>query len=157
MTDEAASPAALCRRYRDIHRERMRGLPFLNPALEVEALEFRPLAGHRVGVLVAPWLMNLVLLPGDGSWDDRAAGDAVDVELPGGRYEFLVNRDGILGTYLAAALFGTVTDVPDQATARAIAADVMDRLFSDAGKSGIGQPTARRISRRELISGLRAG
>lgn len=53
--------------YRRIHREKMLGLPILNPALEVEAVGFLPYCGHSLGMLITPWFMKLMLLPGEAS------------------------------------------------------------------------------------------
>lgn len=46
---------------------RMRGLPIVNPALGVEALSFRRWAGEWLGVLITPWSLSLMLLPGGGA------------------------------------------------------------------------------------------
>ena len=48
-----------------VYEQRMQGLPFINAALAVEAVDFRPWNGHWLGVLITPWFMNLVLLPND--------------------------------------------------------------------------------------------
>jgi [NiFe] hydrogenase assembly HybE family chaperone len=84
----AARAQALQQQMRRIARERMRDLPLLNPALQVQAIGWQPLrvpanggpertqgaadgaAGHgwmAVGVLLTPWSMNLVQLPLDGT------------------------------------------------------------------------------------------
>lgn len=154
----AATPSELCARFREIWKERMQGLPFLNPALDVDAVGFRPLGErHRVGVLVTPWFVNLVVLPDGDEWSAHAQGDTTECTLPGGRYEFTVNRDEVLGTFLSAVLLASVTDIPDNATARAIAADVMRRLFQPPGDAVSAGSAARRVSRRELLTGVRAG
>ena len=53
----------------------MAGLAVVNPALEVEAVEFARWEGRWLGVMVTPWSMNLVLLPDDPvAWRAAAAG-----------------------------------------------------------------------------------
>ena len=106
--------------YQAVLEERFRGLPIVNTALQVEAVGFRGLAEHEFGVLITPWFINLVLLPGTGRWDDRPQGSVCTVELPGGKVDFTVSHDDAMGTTLSAAMFGTVAEFPDQATAREV-------------------------------------
>ena len=54
-----------------IYRERMQGLPIVNPELSVEAVGFEPFEAHELGVLISPWFMNLVLLPADEALFDE--------------------------------------------------------------------------------------
>ncbi len=153
-TDVGISTVELADRYRHIWQTRMHGLNFLNPQLQVECAGFRDDGEHRVGVLITPWFMNLVLLPGDNGWEKAAAGDRVAWTLPEGSYEFRVNHDEVLGTFLSAVLFRGVTDIPDQSTARDIALDIMRRLYEPAAERD--NDAGRRIGRRELLTGLRS-
>ena len=60
MTDTTAmDPEALAEHFRTIARERMRGLPIVNPNIDVETIGFRDLGEHRFGILIAPWFMNM--------------------------------------------------------------------------------------------------
>ena len=45
-----------------IHREQMADIPILNPRLEVECLGFQEYQGRAIGILITPWLMNLLML-----------------------------------------------------------------------------------------------
>lgn len=137
-------------RFTAIWLERMQGLPFVSPSLEVEPVSFRPVGEHEIGVLITPWFMNLVLLPGSGEFDERRSGDVVGWRLPHGRYELTVNRDEELGTFLTAVLFRGVTGIPDQDFARAVAEEIMRSLFEEPA------PQARKtIDRRALLTGMR--
>ena len=141
--------------YRKVYEERFRGVPIINPELEVEAVGFRALAEHEIGALITPWFINLVLLPGTDRWQERAQGSCCNVELPGGKVDFTVSHDDELGTTLSAALFGTVTEFPNQAMARDIAAETLRLLFSTEPPGGAG--AERKLSRRQLlrnVSGL---
>jgi [NiFe] hydrogenase assembly HybE family chaperone len=127
----------------------MQDLPFLNPALAVEAVGFRPLNKHQLGVLITPWFMNLVLLPTMRAGAKFSAGSKITVPLPSGPIEFTAARDDELGTYLTAALFSSVSDIPDQETAREIGWEVMQEVFNKAhGERTLGERT---ISRRALF------
>jgi [NiFe] hydrogenase assembly HybE family chaperone len=142
---------ALLAYYRRVHEETFRDLPIANAALDVEAVDFRPLEEHELGVLITPWFMNLFLLPGTDHWDDKPQGSACKVELPGGKVDFLVSHAQALGTVLSAALFSTVADFPDQEIAREVARETLRLLFdSDA----VQEEPGRRVSRRELLRRL---
>jgi [NiFe] hydrogenase assembly HybE family chaperone len=138
--------------YQAVFEERFRGLPIINPALRVEAVGFRGLAEHEFGALVTPWFINLVLLPGTARWDDRPQGGVCTIELPGGKVEFTVSHDEVMGTMLSAAMFGTVTEFPDQATAREVARETLRLLFSK--EHAADETEQRRMSRRELFRNL---
>src|SRR5512143_3606548 len=47
--------------YTAIERLRMQGLPFLNPALQVDAVDFAPWEAFWLGVMITPWFVNLTL------------------------------------------------------------------------------------------------
>ena len=40
--------------FRAVYKERMQGLPFVNPALAIEAVDVLPWNGHWLGVLITP-------------------------------------------------------------------------------------------------------
>ena len=139
------------RYYEAVLSERMQDMPFVNPALEVEAIGFRDFDEHRLGVLLTPWFMNLVLVPGTDDWNDAIPGSTCKWTLPEGTYEFNICRDEDLGVYMTAVLFRSVVDFPDQDSARSIAREIMQRLFE---KSRDPSSEARKLSRRELFSSL---
>ena len=141
--------------YRQVLDDHMRGLPFVNAALDVEAIGFRVFGDHSLGVLITPWFMNLVLLPGTDEWSDDEQGSIRAVPLPAETIDFNVCRDDELGTYLTAVLFRTVSDFPDQETVRDTATEIMRRLFERPAQSRPGE--APRFSRRELFRRLGTG
>jgi [NiFe] hydrogenase assembly HybE family chaperone len=148
----AIGPETLVAHFRTVALERMQGLPIVNPRIEVEAVGFRDLGEHRFGVLIAPWFMNMLILPGTDEWASLDQGTSVNVGLPEGEYDFTVTRDEASGeNYLSAILFRTMADFPDQDTARAVAEDIVERLYTEPEPP---QPAeAPRISRRGLLSG----
>jgi [NiFe] hydrogenase assembly HybE family chaperone len=140
---------ALVRHFRQIHEETFRGLPIANPMLEVEAVGMRKLDEHDFGVLITPWFMNLVLLPGSDRWDQYPQGSVAKVKLPGGTVDFTVGHDEVSGTMLTAALFSCVADFPDQSLAREVAREALRLLFSrpqETPRGGEGK-----VSRRDLF------
>ncbi len=126
-----ASEALLESAFRRIHATRMSGIPILNPALEVEAVGFRDWNGMRVGVLVSPWSINLVVLR-----EPAAALPALRLDesrtwgFPSGRYEFMGGDEPECGPFDFGSLFSPALEFPDQAAARAVAESVMTQLFA---------------------------
>ena len=149
MTSEAVVIAALREHFVRIQNTHMRGLPILNPRMAVEVVGTRSFGEHRICVLVTPWFMNLVLLPGSEEWVSVDQGESFRIEFPREALDFNVSCDDAIGTFLSAVLFRTVTDFPDQETARAVALEVMENLFvSDK------EPGPKVINRRSLLTGL---
>ena len=152
-TDMSVGVEQLVSYYRKVYEERFRGLPVVNTELGFEVVDFRKLDEHELGARTTPSFINLVLLPGTDHWQDRAQGSTCNIELPGGKVDFTVSHDDELGTTLSAALFGTVTDFPDQAMARDVAAETLRLLFSaEAAKAAADE--GRKMSRRQLLRNL---
>lgn len=139
----------LVRHFEHIYVEHMQDLPIVNKRVQVEAVGFQDYNEHKLGVLITPWFMNLVLLPHGDAWADSAQGDKSSIEFPSGPIEFTISRDETLGTYLTAVLFRSVSDFPDHDVARDVAERVMKELFVPARKD-------RALTRRELLTGSRA-
>lgn len=148
MTDMSVSVTQLVERFEQTYRNHMEGLPIVNSALQVEAIGFRDFEDHQLGVLVTPWFMNLVLLPGTDDWSSATQGDLSSIAFASGPMDFTVCHDDMLGTYLSAVLFSGVAAVADQAAARQLALDVMAGLDRAPPQTG-------KISRRTLLTGLR--
>jgi [NiFe] hydrogenase assembly HybE family chaperone len=141
--------------FQTIAVQRMQQLPIYNPRLRVETVGFREFDGDQLGVLITPWFVNLILLPGSDSWASQPAGAACELALPAGAETFTVCQDDVLGRYLSAVLFRSSEHFEDQDTARAIAADVMERLFQTPAPPATKAPSG--ISRRDLLRGASTG
>jgi [NiFe] hydrogenase assembly HybE family chaperone len=113
--------------------ERMEGLGFANPALEVEAVAFEPWQGHWLGVMVTPWFMNLVLLPRDRSqWQPLPLRGKRKLHFAAGVYEFIGADDPAIGEHQTCSLFSPMHDFEDQAAARMVARLAREALFDPA-------------------------
>ena len=141
MTDlglsiERPSPAgALERAFETVRRERMEGVPMLNPALEVEAVGFRPWREHWLGILITPWFMNVVLMPRvSAAWQAIGERETRHHVFPGGVFEFIGAREATLGDYQACSLFSPMFEFADQREARATALAALDALFDPASR-----------------------
>ncbi len=109
----------------------MTDLPVFNERLTVEAVGFCQWEGHWLGVLITPWFMNLLVVPRVGSpWPELQTGKAhrLTLSFPAGDYTFVPRHEDALGTYLCCSLMSPVHDLPDQASARRLATEVMDLL-----------------------------
>lgn len=149
--------------YRDRVQPRMCGLPLYNAALRVEAVGFEAFNGRLCGVLVTPWCMNLLLLPGaDDDWSTLASGKTVKVTYPAGDYHFTLSVPEGIDAHLSLPLFTTVQAIADQHTACSIAIEVLRRLYEATGEQALADPvetgldhsgSRRPLSRRELLRG----
>ncbi len=143
--------ADLVARYEAIYQDRMQDLPIVNTKLSVEAVGFDQWEDRDLGILITPWFMNLVLLPGSDEIADVAQGTQIECRFPSGPCELTVYQDEELGSYLAAVLFRTVADFPDQETARAVAEEALAQIVTEAPEKD-----TKKVSRRGLFTGLRA-
>lgn len=133
--------ARLTQVFAQIHATRMAGLPFLNPALQVEAVGFRRWQGRWLGVLITPWFMNLLLLPDEAAaWAQVRYGDSLAYTLPAGVFEFISAREEALGDYQSCSLFSPVFEFPTQDAARATALAALEALFDAAARAGAEGP-----------------
>jgi [NiFe] hydrogenase assembly HybE family chaperone len=151
-----------------VQRERMAGLPFLNPVLSVEMVGLRRWRGLWLGVLVTPWFMNLVLLPGDGVadgdevpavWPRVATGEYAQFAFPAGAMSFLAGREGEVGEYLACSLFSPVFEFADQTAARQTADACLLALFEPEAALAQASPAVQAApvdrGRRAFLRGRR--
>lgn len=117
--------------YRQVWQTQMHDLPFVNPALAVEALGFLRHEGDWLGVVVTPWFLNLFLLSGGGQlWGDIPAGQRRYLELPCGTLQFIADDDPAIGPYQYCPLIAPVTAIADMATARQAALDALRSVFA---------------------------
>jgi [NiFe] hydrogenase assembly HybE family chaperone len=163
MVDPAREAAAtlagdrLADHYRRVH-EAMRDLPICNPALEIEAVGFRPYVSHAVGVILTPWFMNLMICAADAEeLPPKALGETAYWPLTAGRVGFVVGRLEGFGRVDSCSLFSPMDDFADHAAARAVAVATLDELF-DPALAEARAAAARRpalLDRRSLIFGAK--
>jgi [NiFe] hydrogenase assembly HybE family chaperone len=147
--DRSARPAdelAFEQAFTRVWRERMAGLPFLNEQLRVEALGFRDWRDVRVGALVTPWSVNLLVVPApNNSLPPVRPGDTHAWSFPSGEYAFDGHDDPGLGRYHQYSLFSPVAEFETHADAVTVAQAALAALFRPA------EPA--RLSRRGLLLG----
>lgn len=155
MTPLDASASQRVEALIDIFRRaegRMAALPVHNPLLAVEGRGFRPFDDLLVGVLVTPWCMNLVLLPGGGTtWPRLPQGSEVEHVLPCGTVRFVTARDDEAGDYRMCSLFSPMGEFADMAAARATADAALEQVLASPAPPPAPQPEV--LSRRDLFRG----
>ncbi|MDO8990123.1 MAG: [NiFe]-hydrogenase assembly chaperone HybE [Sideroxyarcus sp.] len=116
--------------FTNIANTRMAGLPICNEALRVQAVGFREWQAHWVGVLVTPWTISLVLMPGEkGPLKVLGPDEKMKWEFPSGSYEFMGLNETALGTCQICSLISPVVEVASHEDAVGIAKQVMEALF----------------------------
>ncbi len=157
MRDLDRACATLLDGYRAVAAGDMSALPGFTPELTLEAVGFREWEGHGLGVLIAPWFMNLILLPGpDDDWTTVDPREGCEWKLP---TELIVFHPCALegpGLHLTAPLFTDLRGFSDQDTARAVAREVMRHLFepgaeSEPASAGATRLLEKPVSRRGLF------
>ncbi|EEW24949.1 [NiFe]-hydrogenase assembly chaperone HybE [Rhodobacter ferrooxidans] len=142
--------------FKEVWHSKMRDVPLVNAALHVEAVGFQPHEGRLLGVLVAPWFMNLVLLPGEEDWSGHPAGQKVQVDFPSGSYEFIHNAREMVGPYMACSLFSPMADFASQLQAVEVARAVMAALFDAANRDETDRAAEIRGVREAELAALEA-
>lgn len=111
--------------FKQIQQQQMADLPFMNEALSVAAVGFSLFEGDWLGVLLTPWTLNLMLLPGpDREWQEFTVGQKVGLKLPSADYPFTAGEHEALGQYLACSVRSPVQDIPSQKAALQLAEDL---------------------------------
>ncbi len=129
--------------FREVEMTRMRDVPILNPALQVEAVGFQPIHAGCLGVLITPWFMNLVWLPSVERGADMP--DSPLLTLPSGEYECQPNYAPTVGAFYTCSLFSPVLQFESQAAAVLTAREVMKLM--------LGVPPSANVSRRDFLRG----
>lgn len=118
--------------YQLIERERMQDVPILHDALSVKAIGFRPHQGHWFGVMMTPWFMNLMIVPGaaaESSVWDKQVGDKFFFHFPAGKFEFIFGEDELVGKHMMCALYSPMFDFADQESAELTAQAVLEMVM----------------------------
>ncbi len=119
--------------FSEIAATRMADVPIVNSALRVEAVGFREWQGRWAGVLVTPWTINLMLLPGQDAPLEKLPPDTrATWTFPSGAYEFMGLDEPALGTCHICPLISPVHEFAVHEDALAVAREIINALF-DAG------------------------
>jgi [NiFe] hydrogenase assembly HybE family chaperone len=157
--------------FRKIEQERMRDIPILNPALGVACIGMRRHEDCWLSVLITPWFINILMLPGNEgdreAWSKMAAGTKLMHQFPAGSFEFICASEDGIGPYRMCSLFSPVLEFESQEAALATADTSLTALFDGSinpeneaaarqaeAQSASPKPQAAKFSRRDLMFGL---
>lgn len=134
--------------FSDIHKTQMQDLPFVNGKLSVKALDFALFEGDWLGMLLTPWTLSIMLIPGPSRhWQPRTVGDKIGLSLPSGNYNFTYGHHEELGCYLSSSVMSPVQNMTDQDSAVQLAKDLRQLLTAIPTK----EVHVRNESRRALF------
>ncbi|MES9968805.1 MAG: [NiFe]-hydrogenase assembly chaperone HybE [Candidatus Thiodiazotropha sp.] len=116
--------------FKQIESEQMQGIPLLNPMLKVETLGFQEFEGRVVGIIITPWMMNLILFPAENEdWSEMKLGDKQPHRFPANRYKFMVNEIEGIGRCQTHSLYSPMHEFANQEHALAAARSFMQTLM----------------------------
>ena len=119
-----------------LHHEQLAGIPVLNNRLRVECFGFQLYRGRVVGILITPWLMNLILLPAkEEDWIGLKPGSKQEHRFPASNFLFMLNRVDGIGCYQAHSLYSSMYDFRSQEHAREAAQSFLRAMMVEAGGS----------------------
>ncbi|WP_018904272.1 [NiFe]-hydrogenase assembly chaperone HybE [Variovorax paradoxus] len=147
-----------------IAHSRMAGLPFMNTALRVEAVDFglEPLggrsevqaaseSGNAAGVLVTPWFMNLVRFPLVRRDMPARVGTSRVRQVGHEQFTFTGAHEDGFGSFEACSMFSPMFEFGTQADAIATASALLAQLRRPVIASG--EPVAAAPARRSFLLG----
>lgn len=113
-----------------ILQEQMAGIPILNERLRVQTVGFQIHQGRCIGVLITPWMMSLVIFPGEGeAWDDLKLGSKQEFKFPSKSLRCMVNRVEDMGSYHSYSLYSPMREFRSQEHAVAAAESFLAGLM----------------------------
>ena len=116
-----------------ILRESMQGIPILNSKINVEALGFQSYQGRIMGIVITPWLMNVILLPAQNDdWSGLDLGHKETRTFGSRAHKFLVNDIDGIGICQTHSLHSPMNEFSSHEHARRAAQSFLDGLLTDA-------------------------
>ncbi|MCP4009564.1 MAG: [NiFe]-hydrogenase assembly chaperone HybE [Proteobacteria bacterium] len=130
MNDPQAVSECLEEVFTRIHQQQMQGIPILNPAIRIQALGFQIFQGRVLGVLITPWLMNVVMLAReDEDWSELKLGQKQPHNFPSGVKKFMLNEIDGIGVCQTHSLYSPMREFSSHEHALRIAQQFLDTLM----------------------------
>lgn len=150
---------AIERAFFRIQSEHMVDVPILNAALMVQAIDFQRWHGHWLGIVITPWCMSILLLPGSAeSWISTGQNKRRFINFPAGDFAFLGGSEDEIGEYQSCSLFSPMGKFSSQSeatmTARASLAGLLTPPppAADASSKTPKEGDAPDLSRRRFFA-----
>lgn len=141
-----------------IQREQMADVPILNHALSVEAVDFQRWQGHWLGIVITPWCMSMLLVPGGTDhWVSTGDNKRRFVKFPAGDFAFLGSQEAELGEYQSCPLFSPMDRFSSQSEASLTARASLIALLTVPQQAGKELKAEKRadepsLSRRRFLT-----
>ncbi len=104
--------------FNHIYKDRMNDVPIINDKIEVSVIGFQQWQNSYLCIMITPWFMNLMLLPGESeNWDDLRETTSVRHTFPSGNYQFLIGYEPDIGKYQMCSLFSPMFEFNDNVAA----------------------------------------
>jgi len=117
--------------FNKIYTERMHDVPIINDKISVSAVGFQQWQNSILGILVTPWFMNIMLLPGQSeNWDERQELSEKTHFFPSGKYTFLMAFEEDIGRYQICSLFSPMFEFADDFAAVDTATHALRELMN---------------------------
>lgn len=134
-----------------IQQQHMADVPILNAALSVEAIDFQRWRGHWLGIVVTPWCMSLLLLPGaSDEWVSTGDNKRRFVKFPAGDFAFLGGNETELGEYQSCSLFSPMDQFSNQGDAAMTARASLVGLLTPPAPAKAERPQEKEASKPAL-------
>lgn len=147
---------ALVTDFTEIWHAKMRDVPMVNKLLTVEAVGWVIHEGRPLGVLISPWFMNLIQLPGEEEdWSGLIPGAKEYISFESGDYEFIHNTREMTGGYKACSLFSPMGEFRSQQQAVDVGRAVMQALFMEEHRAETDRAADIRDMREEELEARR--
>lgn len=139
--------------YRCVAAGPMAAVPLCNPQLSVRLLGLVDWDGVRLGALVMPWAINLLVLPGSEPWLPAPALSKQCWRFPSGDYDFIHADDVGFGPFQMCSLFSPVLEFESMEAACATAQAALLALLRPPLEALVEQAAAEPVSRRRWLFG----
>jgi [NiFe] hydrogenase assembly HybE family chaperone len=131
--------------FRKIQTTRMAGVPVINENLIVKAVHFQKWNDHKLGILITPWFMNLMLIP-NGDTDSTPKTGTIHQHLfPSGSYDFVAGFEEEIGHYLSCSLFSPMFEFENQEAAELTASEALKAIMNEENIDNTSQNPANEI------------
>lgn len=128
----------------------MKDVPVTNEKLQIKAIGFQSWNKYRLGILITPWFMNLMLIPletSDNTLKAFKTGSTHQHIFPSGIYEFVANFEDAIGHYQSCSLFSPMFEFEDQETAELTAIEALKAIMSEKNCDKASQNPANDIEK----------
>ncbi len=152
IVDPQAAAVTLLQTFEHILQENMQGIPILNNKLQVQTLGFQKFEGRIMGIVITPWLMNLIILPNeDDDWNELELGKKMPVKFPSASYKFMVNEIDGIGKCKTHSMYSPMHEFYNQDHAVKVAQDFLDDLNVER------EPTVEELVDEDLLGRIMRG